>query len=126
MAATFDHDEPYINAETYLLSPELNITSGKCLSFIYYIRSDLNVSLIKQSETLAVLAFHINGGEDFHEAFLELPMGSYQIQWNVGYKPEAAVSESENDYFAYWAVIDDVMVYNESCGELRKSTVDHG
>ena len=127
MAATFDYDEPYNDAEAYLLSPELNIISEKCLSFVYYIRSDLNVSLINQSDTLStILSFHINSGEDFHEAFLELPMGSYQIKWNVGYVPEAAVRETDDDYFAYWAIIDDVMVHDVSCDDLRKSIVAYG
>ena len=122
MAATFDYDEPYDNAEVYLLSPELSPISKQCLSFTYYIRSDLDVSLTDHLER-PILAFHINSGKEFQQAFLELPPGSYQIIWKVGYDSQATLRKSVDEYYAYWAIIDDVMVHNQDCNELRKAFV---
>ena len=120
MAVSFTHHEPYRGAETYLLSPFVNITSQRCLSFKYFVRANLNVSLVNDSGHTTLAYFNISSGERILKAFLELPMGRYRVMWKVKYDAMAAQYFRNVIFGDCWAIIDNIMVHNKICSDLGR------
>ena len=60
--------------------------------------------------------FHVDGGFDFHQAFIDLPEGSYQFVWEANVDQLEPVDVIRN----YRAAIDDVEVESKACAQLRK------
>ena len=69
--------------------------------------------------TTVMADFHVDGGFDFHQAFIDLPRGSYQFIWEVQLYTSEPIEMVRN----YRAAIDDIQVARKTCNELRKSVV---
>ena len=59
--------------------------------------------------------FQVDGGFDFHQAFIDLRPGKYQIIWEIQWD-QAPMEVVRN----YRAAIDDVRITSGLCEELRK------
>ena len=59
--------------------------------------------------------FHVDGGFDFHQAFFDLPEGSFQLVWEVNVDQMEPVEIIRN----YRAAIDDITIALKTCAQLR-------
>ena len=61
-------------------------------------------------------AFDVDGGFHFHQAFIDLPGGTYQFIWEVRLDQLEPVEIVRN----YRAAIDDVVIGLQTCARMRK------
>ena len=66
--------------------------------------------------TIIMAAFHIDGGFDFHQTFIDVPRGSYQFIWEFKLDP----LEPAEIVRSYRAAIDDIMIASKTCSRMRK------
>ena len=107
-----------LDAFTFMVSPITLVLNASCLNFRYYLRSNLKVYISNSSLSKTVADFQVDGGFDFHQAFIDLLHGKYQIIWEVQWD-QTPMEVVRN----YRTAIDDVRIASESCAELRKLTV---
>ena len=60
--------------------------------------------------------FQVDGGFDFHQAFIDIPEGSYQLIWEVQLDQLEPVETVKN----YHAAIDDIEISPKLCNQMRK------
>ena len=70
-------------AEAFLVSPPVNLTVPSCLIFHYFLRSNLIVSVTIGTGTYIIADLKVDGGYDYHQAFIDLPKGSYHVIWQL-------------------------------------------
>lgn len=104
-------------AEVFLVSPQAHVTSDRCLTFAYFVRSNLVVSTTNATCTLIMAEFDVDGGHGYHKAFIDLPHGSYQVVWQTMLNTNENISIVKNHRVA----IDDINFHNMTCSTLRKS-----
>ena len=118
LVAFYSALQAYTFAKTYVMSPELEVTRPSCLRFRYFLRSNLEVKLTSNSDT-KTLALFVDGGFAFHEAFIDLPYGTYNLIFEVTYNLEHTYKSS--DYFNYYrASIDEVQMKLHTCSDVSK------
>ena len=61
-------------------------------------------------------AFHVDGGFDFHQAFIDLPEGRYQFVWEAELNQPDPLEIIKN----YRAAIDDIEIAGKTCAQQRK------
>ena len=66
--------------------------------------------------TIIMAAFHIDGGVDFHQTFIDVPGGSYQFVWEIKLDP----LEPTEIVRSYRAAIDDIVIAPKACSQMRK------
>ena len=96
------------------MSPELLVVGPRCLRFWYIVRSCLEVKWISESETKTLAIFEVDGGNQFHEAFIELPLGTFRLIFEV------TLADTSDDCST---CIDDIRVNPESCSYASKSEI---
>ena len=100
----------------FVISPMVTIIEPNCLTFRYYLRSDLKLLITNSTLTILMAAFHVDSGFDFHQAFIDLTEGRYQFVWEAELNQPEPLEIIRN----YRAAIDDVEVVGRSCAQLRK------
>ena len=103
------------DAFAFMASPVGQISDVSCLNFRYYLRSNLKVYISSYSSSKTVAHFQVDGGFDFHQAFIDVLPGKYQIIWEVQWD-QSPVDVVRN----YRAAVDAVRVFSWRCAELRK------
>ena len=93
----------------------ISTTESSCLTFRYYLRSDLKLLKTNSNVTTLMAVFHVDGGFDFHQAFFDLPEGSFQLVWEVNVDQMEPVEIIRN----YRAAIDDITIALKTCAQLR-------
>ena len=91
------------------------ILNVSCLSFQYYLRSNLRVYISNSSSTKTMADFQVDGGFNFHQVLLDFLPGKYQIIWEIRW--DQAPAEVVRNYRA---AIDDVRIISGRCAELRE------
>ena len=104
-----------VDAFSFLVSPVTSVFNMSCLSFRYYLRSNLKVYISNSSTSKTVAHFQVDGGFDFHQTLLDLLPGNYQIIWEIQWD-QSPMDVVRN----YRAAIDDVRITPGLCAELRK------
>ena len=99
----------------FIVSPITLVVIRSCLNFQYYLRSNLKVYISNSSLSKAVAEFQVDGGFDFHQAFIDLHPGKYQIIWETQWD-QSPMEVVRN----YRAAIDDVRITSGRCEDLRK------
>ena len=69
------------------------------------------------TKTLASL--HVDGGFDFHQLWLDLPYGRYQLLWET----QSETMDPTKVVKAYHAALHDVGITEITCTKLRKSYI---
>ena len=83
-AAAFPSTEHVpLMAEAFLVSPPVNLTVPSCMIFHYFLRSNLIVSVTNGTGTYVIAVMKVDGGYDYHQAFIDLPYGSYHVIWQL-------------------------------------------
>ena len=95
----------------------MSITAPSCLTFRYFLRSNLKLSITNSSTTTILVAFNTDGGFDFHQAYIDLSRGSYQFIWEV----EMDQFEPVEIIRKYHAAVDDIEIGLKTCAQLSKS-----
>ena len=114
--AMFPVDNPIpSDGFTFIVSPITLVINMSCLNFQYYLRSNLRVYISNSSLSKTVADFHVDGGFDFHRAFIDLRPGKYQIIWETQWD-QTPMEVVRN----YRAAIDDVQITSGCCEDLRK------
>ena len=103
---------------TFIVSPITLVVNRSCLNFQYYLRSNLKVYISNSSLSKTVAEFQVDGGFDFHQAFIDLHPGKYQIIWETQWD-QSPMEVVRN----YRAAIDDVQITSGLCEDLRKFNV---
>ena len=103
--------------QAFLVSPLTTIIPPSCLTFRYFLRSNLKLSITNSSATTTLVAFNTDGGFDFHQALIDLPGGSYQFIWEVEMDQLAPVEIIRY----YHAAVDDINIGLKTCAQLSKS-----
>ena len=101
---------------TFVISPMVSISQPSCLTFRYFLRSDLKLSVTNSNGTTLMAAFQVDGGFDFHQAFIDLPIDRYKFIWEVKLDQLGHVEIIRN----YYAAIDDIEIGLKTCAQLRK------
>ena len=101
----------------FLVSPLTSVIAQSCLTFRYFLRSNLKLSITNSSATTTLVAFNTDGGFDFHQAFIDLPVGSYQLIWEVEMDQLEPVEIIRN----YRAAVDGIDIGLNTCAQLSKS-----
>ena len=104
------------SAIAVLISPMESITEPGCLTFRYFLRQSLKLSISNSSTTLLLAAFEVDGGFDFHQAFIDLPQGSYLLIWEWQLDPLEHAEMVTN----YPGAIDDINIRLDTCAQFRK------
>ena len=81
----------------------------------------MKFSISNSNMTTVMADFHVDGGFDFHQAFIDLPRGSYQFIWEVQLDTSEPIEMVKN----YRAAIDDIQVARKTCAEKRKVTMSN-
>ena len=111
-------------AKTYVMSPELEVTSPSCLRFRYFLRSNLEVKWTSTTKTRTLALFEVDGGLALHEAFIDLPYGIYSLIFEVMYN--LTRTHKPSDYYSYYrASIDDIQVESYACKDVSKFVYVH-
>ena len=76
----------------------------------------MKLSTSNSSTTSLLAAFEVDGGFDFHQAFIDLPQGSYLLIWEWQLDP----LEHEEIITNYPGAIDDINIRIKTCAQLRK------
>ena len=114
--AMFPVDNPIpSDGFTFIVSPITLVINMSCLNFQYYLRSNLRIYISNSSLSKTVADFHVDGGFDFHRAFIDLRPGKYQIIWETQWD-QTPMEVVRN----YRAAIDDVQITSGRCEDLRK------
>ena len=100
--------------KTYFMSPELFVDGPSCLKFWYTQGSCLEVKWISELDTKTLAMFMVDGGNQFHEAFIELPLGKFRLVFEV------IITGSPDDCST---CIDDIRVNPQSCSYASKSEI---
>ena len=66
--------------------------------------------------------FHVDGGYDFHQAFIDLPTGKYQFIWEI----RLDLLEPVEIVKSYIGAIDDIEISMKACALLRKFPISMG
>ena len=104
-----------LGALAFITSPVVQISDASCLNFRYYLRSNLKVYISNSFSIKTVAHFQVDGGFNFHHAFIDVLPGKYQIIWEVQWD-ETPVDVVRN----YRAAIDAVNIFSSKCADLRK------
>ena len=113
--AVFPLYDDNIIADIFITSPMTTVDLA-CLSFRYFLKSQLIVSVMNASESRALAIYDVDGGFEFHYALIDLPRGSYQIVWQIKSNLDSDIPHVNNYRFA----IDDIILNNITCKALRK------
>ena len=117
--AMFPVDNPTpLDGYIFMVSPVILVSNTSCLNFRYYLRSNLNVFISNNSLSKTMADFQVDGGFEFHQAFIDLRPGKYQIIWEIQWD-QSPIEVVRN----YRAAIDDVRITPGLCEELRKFIV---
>ena len=103
-------------AVAFIISPMTSIIDSSCLTFRYFLRSNMKFSITNSRKTKLMTDFYVDGGFDFHQAFIDLPRGRYQFIWEV----QLETSDPVEVVKSYRAAVDDVDVAMMTCAQLRK------
>ena len=69
--------------------------------------------------TKTLAEFRIDGGFDFHQVWLDLPYGKYQLLWEI----HSETIDPKKIVKVYHAAIDDIAITEVTCTKLRKFKV---
>ena len=113
----FSAEVPSTTAAAYLLSPRVTINSQRCLTFLFFNRAGLKLSLAYSNNLMrSVMTATINGGLAWHSAYINIPRGTYFLYWeSSGNSDETPDGGNPED--VYLAAIDDVKLHNSRCSE---------
>ena len=81
----------------------------------------MKFSITNSHQTKLMIDFYVDGGFDFHQAFIDLPRGRYQFIWEV----QLETSDPVEVVRSYRAAVDDVDVTMMTCAQLRKFQQTH-
>ena len=88
------------------MSPEFDVEGPSCLRFWYLLDTYLEVKLTSVLDTKTLALFEVNGGDVFHETFIELPTGISNL-----------IFETIN---GNRAALDDIRVEPDTCSDISK------
>ena len=108
-------DSMTLGAFAFITSPLVQISDASCLNFRYYLRSNLKVYISNPFSIKTVVHFQVDGGFNFHHAFIDVLPDKYQMIWEVQWD-ETPVDVVRN----YRAAIDAVNIFSSKCVDLRK------
>ena len=115
----------YSGAIAFLMSSLVNIPEGGyCLSFSYYMRSNLRVKITTRKNTVTLANWVVDGGRSFHKAALSLPPGMYKIIWETvdGRKD---FGEFGSPYHRYSVTMDEINILSHECLLIGRLMHDH-
>ena len=92
----------------YVMSPELEVDEPSCLEFLVLLTKNLKVKWISKSDARTLASFEIDGGNEFHEAFIELPIGVFNLIF------EASGRDA-------MLLIDDIRIEPGACSDASES-----
>ena len=100
----------------FLRTPDvISVTSPKCLSFRYFMASNLELKSTSPNETKVLMDLEVDGGDTYHLALVDLPYGEYQLLWEV----RADVVKFDR-IAKYRAAIYDIRYSDSHCSALRE------
>ena len=100
----------------FVISPMMSIKAKSCLTFRYFLRYSLKLYITNSSAITLMADLHVDGGFDFHQTFIDLPVGSYQIIWELHLGHLEPVEIVRN----YRTAIDDVEISLKTCTVWRR------
>ena len=107
------HFEPFSSykpVNMYVMSPELEVGGPSCLEFLYRLTTSLTVKWISKSDTRTLASFRVNSGNEFQEAFIELPVGVFNLIF-------------EASGFGAMLLIDDIRIQPGTCSDDSESVM---
>ena len=120
-AAKILNDAGSVEDLAFLRTPDvISVTSPKCLSFRYFMASNLELKSLSLDETKVLMDLEVDGGDTYHLALVDLPYGEYQLLWEV----RADVVKIDQNA-KYRAAIYDIQFQNGRCSALREYCSQH-
>ena len=115
--ATFSMSDTMLyNAVSFLVSPVISIHPPVCLTFKYFLRSHLKFSITNETQTRTLISYHMDGGFDFHQVWLDLPRGRFQLLWET----QSKTMDPAQVVKIYHAAVGNIEIIGVSCTKLRK------
>ena len=107
------------DAANFLISPMVSIDIPSCLKFQYFMKANLKLFITNANTTTTLAAFHVGGGYDFHQVWLDVPSGRYQLLWEI----HSYVMDPKTVVKTYHAAVNDIAVSGVTCTKLSKLCV---
>ena len=118
--SAFRIDTDYSEALAFFMSPLVNVPmDGYCLTFSYYMRSNLRVMMTSYQHTTTLANWVVDGGRAFHRAALDLPQGTYKLIWET-IDGRNIVGASEAPYNRFLASVDGINIHNAQCFDVGR------